>query len=251
MSQATVKERPLIFTAESVRAILEGRKTQSRRAVKLTKDLLWYGATLSRLDPNPDPGFLPDEPYADGHPTRGGQYLHVPCLGGSFGEPTVQRLFCAHGPGDRLWVRETHHIFSHGDPSAPGGIRRDQVVYAADDEGWECKWRPSIFMPRRHARLFLEVVSVRVERLQQISEQDCIAEGIQLPAYTRADGTIGPLLNVTASPAPSVFLPENRPWTEADYWRHTFAIAWNRINGKGAWEANPHVWAIAFKRVQP
>lgn len=225
MSQTTVKEHPLIFTGESVRAILEGRKTQSRRVMKTTRDLQrrGYGS-----EPKPAGGNLT---YRDG---------------GAWADRALGPLaICPAGkPGDRLWVKE---VWTEGYPGT-----KDRYLYKSTYEGGaDHDWHTPIFMPRKAAQVVLEVVSVRVERLQQISEEDCIAEGIQLPVYTRADGTIGPLLNVTASPAPSVFLPENHPWTEADYWRHTFAIAWNRINGKGAWEANPHVWAIAFKRVQP
>jgi hypothetical protein len=151
---------------------------------------------------------------------------------------------CPYGkPGDILWVRETFCIENSkgvpGDPPFSDGrpIRHhddehwgpwwEQPHYRATDPAPELeigtgepgvKWRPSIFMPRWASRITLEIADVRVERLQSISGDDARAEGY--------DGS-------HAFP---------REW---------FALLWERINGPGSWEANPWVWAVEFRRVQP
>jgi len=141
-----MKERPILFSGEMVRAILAGRKTQTRRVLRYQPlDIL--------------PMKIPDawvtldtrEPEAHGKMIR-----------------------CRHGvPGDRLWVRETFRI---GD--------MDSIFYRADED-WnnEDVWRPSIFMPRWASRITLEVTRVRVEHLNDISEADVYAEGMTRPTF--------------------------------------------------------------------
>ena len=137
-----VRERPILFSGPMVRAILDGRKTQTRRVAMHRV----CGVMLARLafDPAPD------------------------------------AALCPYGaPGDRLWVRETWAW--SGDREIPEAerIARGEIWYAADgDRGPAIRWRPSIHMPRWAARLTLEVTGVRVERLQDISATDCRAEGI-------------------------------------------------------------------------
>jgi hypothetical protein len=141
-----VTEHPILFKGEMVRAILEGRKTQTRRVVK-NLDL------MQGLGSNDQPGF--EDESGDWH-------------------KTAER--CPYGsPGDRLWVRETFSIDS----------RSQAVFYRASHEGepydsLHGKWRPSIFMPRSESRLDLEVLEVQVQRVQDISEADAQAEGASL-----------------------------------------------------------------------
>ena len=191
-----IKERPILFSAPMVRAILEGRKTVTRRAVK--------GSGLKFL--------------ADFTP----EYVALP-----------ENHLCPYGkPGDRLWVRETHSFVP--DPEEPAGY--SQVLYAADGQQYG-KNRPSIHMFRADSRILLEITDVRVERLQDISEEQAVAEGVRL----MRDGSDtwvsreGPGNLVT-------------PWPTA---KEAFSDLWNSINGPEAWEANPWVWCVNFKRVTP
>ena len=172
-----VKERPILFSGAMVRAILEGRKTQTRRA--LNRNKLYNGF--------------------------------------AFDDPRIARA-CPYGqPGDRLWVRETWHLW--------GPPEHQILAYRADYEDPDSyTWRPSIFMPRGYSRLMLEVVGARVERVQDISETDAIAEGMQSPGIPAATTN-----------------------------RAAFARLWDEINGARGygWEANPWVWVVEFKKVRP
>lgn len=186
-----MKERPILFSGEMVRAILDGRKTQTRRIYK------------------PKSGF----PREDGEitPTSAEQWTE-------FGP-------CPYGqPGDRLWVREAWNQSGMGWRSPGYGLGR--MHYRADpDHGWQDywgKWRSPIHMPRWASRLTLEITGVRVERLQEISNADCWAEGM-------SDAT---------NPQQKL----NRRW---------FSELWESINGPGSWHSNPWVWVINFKRVEP
>lgn len=181
-----MKERPILFSGPMVRAILEGRKTQTRRVVK------------------PQPA-------------------HIPGIGTVLNIDTITGRACPYGnPGDRLWVRETwaHRRWMLGDASP-----NPTTVYRADGEDLKgcARWRPSIHMPRWASRIALEVVSVRVERLQDISEDDAKAEGVTIKGTSRYDG-------------------------EA---RDAFEALWCSINGADSWEINPWCWCISFKVIKP
>lgn len=134
---------------------------------------------------------------------------------------------CPYGqPGDLLWVRETW----------TGNVYDDKFHYKATDEGdfvAPPKWRPSIHMPRSVSRITLSIESVRVERLQDISAADCISEGIGFEV--RYGGHC---------------LPDGSHFHTTDP-RISYWSLWDAINGQGSVEANPFVWALAFKRVQP
>lgn len=140
---------------------------------------------------------------------------------------------CPYGvPGDRLWVRETWNRF---EPWAG-------YYYAADYEGWgiggdddpdhipdhEVRWKPSIHMPRAACRLVLEITDVRIERLQDISEADILAEGITVDRVAQWCNT---------------------PWSTMPTLHHAWRVLWESINGAGSWDANPWVWVISFRRV--
>lgn len=201
---SNTKERGMIFNAEMVRAILSGQKTQTRRIMK-------------------------SQPYPS--KTREGDYwfscnkvrsmVHVSdFISGNSVIPDVHEFFstcCPFGAvGDRIWVRETF-----GDCGA-------RLVYRADsDDGASCtvkRWTPSIHMPRWASRILLEITNVRVERLNDISEEDAQAEGV--------------------SPSTHAITPP-----EAVY-RVGFGELWRSIYGDEGWKKNPWVWVIEFKRIQ-
>lgn len=205
MSQ--VKERPILFSGPMVSAILEGRKTVTRRPVKIQPrskgDIGSYGL--------------------------GQPFIRHP-------DPTKRNPECPYGrPGDRLWVREawaadaqvdsiTPRDLSHGEPiayPADGSIRQTGCAMISQGRG-----RPSIHMPRWASRILLEVTDVRVERLQDISEEQAEAEGVGFLRHVPdADETL------TAA--------------------QLFECLWSSINGDDSWNGNPWVWVVEFRRIEP
>lgn len=179
-----------------VRAILDGRKTQTRRVVK----------------PQPCEAGFAAQPFNWSRVEKVGIFFHI-----ISDEPSAQfTVQCPYGtPGDRLWVKET---WAENDP--PSGY----LYSATDSVVGGLKWRPSIFMKRDASRITLEIVSIRVERVQAISRGDATCEGCPFP--NMADG------------------PNPKWW---------FRDLWDSINAKRGygWDANPWVWVIEFKRVQP
>jgi hypothetical protein len=207
-----MKERPILFSGAMVRAILENRKTQTRRVLK--------------------------------QPNRRDGVKLVPEL--------LQKIGVGHAspygvPGDRLWVRETWQV-----NTPPSGYiyRADCLDYENGDEG--CRWRPSIFMPRKASRILLDVANVRVERVQDITAADCIAEGVQYPVSSEGcpKGQVRPLINISAKHSPLKYLP--REYTHNDLLRAHYAALWDSINAaRGfAWERNPWVWVVEFRRIE-
>jgi hypothetical protein len=206
-----MKHTPILFSTAMVQAILDGRKTQTRRVVK----------------PQPD-GFVDDPHYETIVPYNGKIVNGLP-LAKSVGglSPAIK---CPYGqPGDVLWVRETW---------CPDFI--DEVVmryvYKADNNEDRWKWKPSIHMPREAARLFLRIKSVRVERLLEISEEDALAEGIgriKVP-HRNYELVYRDYLHH------GVFFPVPLP---------SFTSLWQSINGPESWEANPWVWVVEFERI--
>lgn len=177
-----MKERPILFSAPMVRAILDGKKTQTRRIFKDTA-----------------------EDYADdAHPLV------------RWKDCKLHRAECRYGnPGDNLWVRETiaktedNGIFYRADGLSEADMVANEIY----------KWTPAIHMPRIASRIDLEITAVRAERLQGISEQDATAEGYA------SDGD-----------------------ESARIW---YSSLWDKINGTGAWDKNPWVWVIEFRRIKP
>jgi hypothetical protein len=208
---STVKERPILFSGPMVRAILEGRKTQTRRVVKPPRGkLVW---DLSRAT-NENVG-----------------YLKAPFFHPDDEEELRGRIWCPYGQeGDRLWVRETW---------AWSGIDeiQDDVWYRASpinvDGEWppNVRWRPSIHMPRWASRILLEVTGVRVERVQDISGVDCLSEGF-------GPGGVNPKMG-------------RRWASALCLGRDHFREAWDSINAKRGfgWDANPWVWVVEFRKV--
>lgn len=194
-----MKERPILFSAPMVRALLDGRKTQTRRIVKPRRDRD-VGCELA-----------PHE------------------IAGEVNQGVYRNAYCE--PGDRLWVRETWYDASSALHSC--------VLYRADgDDIYGGKWRPSIRMPRWVSRITLEVTGVRVEKLQDISGDDSIAEGIE-----RADDFFGcPCWRAYGEPAGADVVCPDDPVG-------SYRSLWESINGPGSWDANPWVWVIEFRRL--
>lgn len=221
-----MKERPILYNGPMVRAILADMKTQTRRVVKLPHQNplgVWEPTTIG----GPNGGRL-----------RTGET--IPEQGAIWHTHTGDCISYSSQPGDRLWVRET---FAHVPIREDDGGQGDRMgyIYRADGESafdaipdeWDFigPWKPSIFMPRAASRITLEVTGVRVERLQDISEEDAKAEGIG-----RYDnGTFG-LDNPAACMGPTAVVAYHR--------------LWDHINGPGSWAENPYVWVIEFNRVQ-
>jgi len=212
-----MKERPILFSGPMVRAILDGRKTQTRRVVRPKK----YKYEMAVDD------WMNDRrTFADGTDPND-RYLHIPCLSaddeGMKDDGVVRREYCPYGqPGDRLWVRETHFQTVDNEHH-----ERPSVSYAEEESKlYPGHWRkvPSIFMPRWASRITLEITAVRVERVKEISQSDAEAEGIP--------GCRDHLKNVHAV-----------EW---------FKSLWDSINAKRgfSWESNPWVWVVEFKRIQ-
>jgi hypothetical protein len=226
------RERPMLFSASMVRALLAGTKTQTRRVMK----------------PLPAVGLPGGDgwtSYAYGHGGWGG--LSRTENGGVTTYPVPR---CPHGvPGDRLWVKETWH------PSARIGADEVEIEYRADEssrvlhppsdfmwERWDDKWihggwRPSLFMSRWMSRITLEVTEVRAQRVQDISEEDARAEG----AKFHGGGGVG---------HSGWRHDEAHGYVYANA-RESFCRLWDQINGaKSPWSSNPWVWAITVKPLE-
>jgi hypothetical protein len=213
-----MNERPILFSGERVRAILSGVMTQTRRVCKATNQNQTDIMAAAIMD---------DMMGADD---------------GTHELAAWEQMRCPYGePGDRLWVRETHfeaRKWRH----APLFAAAPDFMYRADYEYREelrsvigCHhWMPSIFMKREASRITLEIVSVRVERLQNISEADALAEGIKPVQMPTGEVMYDDYLERGAMVA--------RPVS-------SYASLWASINGPGSWGANPFVWVVEFKRL--
>jgi hypothetical protein len=197
-----MKERPILFSSEMVRAILSGHKTQTRRILKwqpidiLSMNVPNQWCTLDTREP--DHGSV---------------------------------MKCRFGiPGDRLWVRETWAKAPHGYVYKANfsGSEGSEVIDIPTGDTCPLIWKPSLFMPRVVSRITLEIVNVRVERIQDISEKDAEAEGIHLLGLPIEDRHNHPRKHIAA-----------------------FKECWNLINAKKGfgWDINPWVWVIEFKKL--
>lgn len=202
-----MEERPILFSSEMVKAILEGRKTMTRRV-------------------------------------------------NSIGEYYISDKKCPYGSvGDRLWVRETWYYEEHmhdsteGMPDLPCGLYSHRLVYKADCTDYPVNvgvgrqgWKPSIFMPRWASRITLEITDIKVERLQDITKEDAIAEGIHLCAGIDEEGCTHGYHWSQVSDTDLLFN------SAADAYRKL----WDSINGRKpgkTWKDNPWVWVVEFRRV--
>lgn len=211
-------DKPILFSAPMVQALLDGRKMQTRRIIKDRGDLPQFCA--GRYDNKDDPSNYGWQDYERGEWITLDQFQRY--------------RFVPHRIGDRLWTRECFAVSGIGWGKKPKDARGGKVHYRADpDHGWQDywgSWRPSIHMPRWASRLTLIVTDVRVQRLGDISNEDAIAEGIK---------------------------PHGHAFTgygdQADIWMapyDSFKSLWNSINGPEAWDANPWVAAYSFRVIR-
>lgn len=211
-----MKERGILFSAPMVRALLDGSKTQTRRAMKTqpASEPFVSRASLNQSGTRPVTVAMWDNRAPDGSTC---------CI-------------CPYGVvGDRLWVRETWCAHSTFNGIKPSLIPQSKVFYASDD-GYSpsgAPGRPSIFMPRWASRITLEITDVRVERLQDISEADAITEGIEFNAALDPSG-------------PCKWRYYKRPSAGIDCPVGSYESLWDSINGAGSWDANPWVWVVSF-----
>ena len=232
-----MKERGMIFNGEMVRAILDGRKTQTRRTVK----------------PQPDEDGL------------------AKVTNGPWVDTSERNYRCPFGDvGDRIWVREAYRFPASLDDVSPTGVGEMAVATGyrkpwaptfyeftgTFSDGWTGfetppkvsgagKLRPSIHMPRWASRILLEITDVRVERLNAISPEDAESEGLECTNFTGFGDEPG----LPSYPEPDVYFdPLKEQWKE--YPPEAFAGLWESIYGEGSWQANPWVWVISFKRVE-
>ncbi|MCQ0496704.1 hypothetical protein [Klebsiella pneumoniae] len=213
-----MKERGMIFNGEMVRAILDGRKTQTRRIIK---DCTVGRDQISKF-------IQIEKKFIGCYPED---------------VPELIRECCPYGvPGDRIWVREAFRVHSRATDVAT-------LVYKASERNsWTeqthrvpvavCnkpatpeKWTPSLHMPRWASRILLEITDVRVERLNAISQEDAQAEGMELTGWR-----------------PTYSDPDSGGEVMTPY--DNFAELWSSIYGEGSWKADPWVWVIEFKRVK-
>lgn len=185
----TFRERGIIFNGPMVRAILDNRKTQTRRLIKLD-------------------GWIPGDPVYE---TRDGDFVPIETM-------------CPYRIGDFLWVRETWSCERWKNIDGGEGWRRGTLRYRADGNS-DGPWRSSRYMPKWAARIWLRVTGIRVEQVQDISEENAIAEGV-------------------AEINPSDYGERD------DTMRGRFGTLWDSIHGAEAWERNDWIWAILFERTE-
>ncbi len=222
-----MKERSILFSAPMIRALLSGSKTQTRRIVKPQPESVGFFEGVA----------LP--------------YWHV---GGFRTHKSASNpLVCPHGaPGDRLWVRESL-LVTDGDKGGDPEYLGQFIQYAADNacRGWthdedaldtlypfNRATVPPIYMPRWASRLTLELTSVRVELLNDISEADAKAEGCDL--YVPGHGTVSPF-EIGCDPGYLMY----------GNYKQGYELLWESINGPGSWVKNPWVWVETFKVLEP
>jgi hypothetical protein len=221
-----MKEHPILFSSAMVKAILAGTKTQTRRVIKRLPCQCY---DVAAFDPQEMSARTPE-----GHQTTGhsGRWWCRACTSDQ------DAVNCPLGaPGDRLWCKENFKYVEDLHPEKCCTIIEYQADGSRCNAGWaddagntlkqverdRKRWRPSIFMPRWASRITLEVTGVRVERLQDISEEDAKAEGVSSEWLKTAAGREG-------------LVP-------------VFMQLWRSINGPKSWESNPFVWAISFRRI--
>jgi hypothetical protein len=253
-------DRPILFSGEMVRAILKGRKTQTRRAIK------------------PVPTF-----------NGGGACHDADALQQDYVEPYwVFPETCKYGkPGDLLWVRETFCAHwgtpPHDAPQSYRIVTGDKLPPIKQENGdlyqptpsdimtiwyeaegnkpFHMKWKPSIHMPRWASRITLRITDIRVERLHEITEADARAEGCEARPFPGpwwqgyrdlGDGQLFQQQAVGETAPDWMIEPKKMPptpWLDRSA-RDGFRSIWMGLHGPDAWEVNPWVWVISFERVK-
>lgn len=234
-----MKQKPILFSTPMVKAILEGRKTMTRRIVKpqiIDCSNKHKGYTTASWK---------EEPISLKCKANSNEWYCSLC-GNGIGSNGKSMYKCKYQIGDILWVRETfgyNHAVEFGkspfvykaDTNSQTSLTKEKYYANGELKQVESYWHPSIHMPKEAARIWLEVTNVRVERLQDISDKDAVAEGIE------ANSRFGE----------KVCMWKN--YLEYDgfpYPIHSFQSLWESINGKQSWEANPWVSVIEFKRIE-
>jgi len=204
-----MKEHPILFSTPMVKALLEGRKTQTRRIIKPQGRAVCFDVAMHKDGSDKWPRNLDaDERY-------------------------ISDMNCPYGKvGDILWVRETWGLdyFGYARPwHFKEGIKVEQrdIIYRADDEDRDKRflldesWKPSIFMPRAACRIRLEIIDIKVERVQNITDEDSLAEGVLMNQNIFSTGEL----------------------------KEAYKQLWCKINGSESWNKNPWVWVIEFKQI--
>lgn len=223
---------PILFSTDMVIANQKGIKTKTRRIVKPQPNE--NGVSFMKSGPVDWESIYHEEwtPYK--WETKEGESISKNC---PFGEI-----------GDTLWVRET---FCYAGDNNVHDCKEDYYtpIYRSSEngkdfeencDGW--RWRPSIFMPREASRMTLEITDIRVERLQDISEQDAIAEGIMELQQSNSQLLMNGRLFFDYSKKKELF---NEGLTA----KESYKSLWNKINGKDSWDSNPWVWIIGYKKI--
>lgn len=232
--------KPILFSTPMVQAILEERKTMTRRILKPQPEIYEKnGKEMIRHETKKHVIQTELKNAAQ-------QFIGIPC---PYGEV-----------GDILWVRETCvKACISEDGEGPISGENWRYWYRADSDWmkheWDHSgkdgpqdspsWKPSIFMPKEACRIFLEIIDIKVERLNEISEQDCISEGIK-----------SHLEELTKEPRFKNYMEDASGYGHPDYDypttydpKYSFQTLWQSINGEEGWDKNPWVWAITFKRI--
>lgn len=239
-----MKDHPIPFNGEMMRALLDGRKTQTRRIVKAKpsdecpKDM-WPHALKDIIEWR----------------EQKGRWF------GLMGWRSLAYADCPYGePGDRLWVREAIRLVPGQGPDDGTGrvlsaYEADGSLTVADAWPWKRSYLPPMFCPRGLSRMLLEVTSVRIERVQEISEEDAIAEGIEPPSSERDehDWSICPQCGGTGlydAIGPNLGVMPDTDCTKCDTHAKRYRYLWESINGPESWDVNPLVWVIEFKGLE-
>lgn len=231
-----MKERPILFNSEMVRAILEGRKTQTRRILKTQPS-----ENTNRIVPLYQCEPVPKVTEVSFHEVLENGIPHC---------SPISRCKCPFGKiGDRLWVRESFGTKIRN----LGGTPHESFTYKADNpneinfydcngNGFPVKWTPSIHMPRSACRLVLEIINIRVEPLFYITNQEAISEGIE-QIRIHSDGT--PVFK-------DYGFKERSTGTTSGfgYPVNSFQSLWESVYGSDSWKQNPWVWVVEFKVIQ-
>jgi hypothetical protein len=215
-----MKEKPILFSTPMVRAILEGRKSQTRRV-----------KNLKEINLNPLSWKYVDKLGGSWKDKAKYIYRFINLFGGPI------NIKCPYGePGDILWVRETWRNIEQEDGTVRFEYKATEKINTID------KWKPSIFMPKEACRIRLEVKDVRVERVQDISEEDAIAEGI-----LKLNSSLQQLLMDGVQYFD--YSKKLELFNDGVPAKESYKSLWESINGEGSWEKNPWVWVIEFKRI--
>lgn len=214
-----MKERGIIFNSEMVRAILDGRKTQTRRVMKVQPVLngdRWevYSASVEKGNKS-----IPVTPWGS---------IENNCPFGKIGDRIYVRETYCEGRIDEYDAEHPLDRYLYVDQSSEGIVYKEMCI-SDDIRIDEVVWKPSIHMPKKLARIWLEITDVRVERLNDISQSDAIAEGAP-PSHPTIDAI-------------------SRECGFPDFPRSWFGQTWWHIYGKKNWQDNPWVWVIEFKRI--